>query len=283
MRGRRTRRLSPRRATLSSTLRKVPSLTAPPSGIPGNQDYSCDRTRYVPLSRVPARNDAATDDPLPVPCIEHGRLARSDTYNRLMETGYPPSISGLLERARDRRAVVADLYASNFLGVKKPVEIPDPYLPHLEILPTSYDDLPGTRTHLAYVQRRRRRDAYSTPLSDRKVDDAGVTAKHPSLAVDDVPWVRNHLLADEPAVVSIGDKADILALWGVGDGQTLLLGDGAHLRLTVLAEGEDRSRQESPWYRPEDVCLILALVHRARERRALLYPGVVSRRDVVEP
>src|SRR5918997_1090424 len=265
---------------ISSTNSSNP--TAPPSGVPGNPDYSCDCTQKVPLSRASARNDAAPDDPLPVPCIEHGRLARSDTYNRLMKTGYPPSISGLLDRTRDRRPIVADLYASGLLGVEEPVEIPHRDLPHLKILPASDDYLPGTRSYLADVQRRRRRDAYSAPLSDRKVDNAGVTAKNPPFVVDDVTWLRSHLLADKTAVVPIGDKADILALRGVGDSEPPLLGDGADVRLSVLPEGEDRTRQEIPRHRPEDVGLILALVHGARKRRAFLHPGVVPCRDVVE-
>src|SRR5919107_3755310 len=95
---------------ISST--KTSNPTAPPSGVPVNPDYSCDRTQKVPLSRNPARNYAAPDDPLSVSGIEHGGLARRHANDRLVEVGYPPSISGLFVRARDRRAVVADLHAS---------------------------------------------------------------------------------------------------------------------------------------------------------------------------
>src|SRR5918995_1541839 len=112
------------------------------------------------------------------------------------------------------------------------------------------------RPYLADVKRCRRRDAYPAPLSDRKVDDPGVTTEYPPFAVDNVAWLRGDLLADEPAVVSIGDKADILAFGGVGDGEAPLLGDGADLRLMVLPEGEDRARQEIPRHGPEDVGLI---------------------------
>src|SRR5918997_6136251 len=265
---------------ISSTNSSNP--TAPPSGVPGNPDYSCDCTQKVPLSRASARNDAAPDDPLPVPGVEHGGLARSNTHNRLVEVGYPPSISGLLDLTRDRRAIVADLYASGLLGIEEPVEIPHPDLAHLEVLPTPYDHLPGARSYLADIQRRRRRDAYPAPLSDRKVDHAGVTAEYPPFVVDDVSWLRCHLLANKAAVVPIGDKADILALRGVGDGESPLFGDDADVRLTVIAEGEDRTRKELPRHGPEDVGLILALVQGARKRGAFFHPGVVPRRQVVE-
>src|ERR671920_1534989 len=53
-----------RKPFISST--KTSNPTAPPSRVPGNPHYSCDRTQKVPLSRAPARDDAAPDDPLSV-------------------------------------------------------------------------------------------------------------------------------------------------------------------------------------------------------------------------
>jgi len=49
-----------------------------------------------------------------------------------------------------------------------------------------------------------------------------------------VPGLRVELFADEPPVVTVGYEADVLALGRVGDGEIVLLGDLAHLRLVVL-------------------------------------------------
>src|SRR5829696_4628524 len=184
-----------------------------------------------------ASHDAATDDPLPIPRVEDGRLPGRHTQNRLLKPRDPLAVGFLPSCvARNRCAVVAHLQTPSLLRGEEPVKIPHTHLPHLEILPPPHDDLVGTRAHLRNVERGRRRDAYAAPLAHRKIDDALVPPEHRPLAVHDVAGFRSYLLSDEAAVVAVGDKADVLALGCVRDGQTLLFGDPAHLRLAVVAK-----------------------------------------------
>ena len=50
-------------------------------------------------------------------------------------------------------------------------------------------------------------------------------------------------MLQEGAVVSIGDKADILAVAAVGGGQAVFGGDGPDLVLGQITQGEDRAGQ----------------------------------------
>src|ERR671917_484344 len=166
---------------------------------------------------VSVRHDTTSDDPLPVTRVEDSRLPRCDAHHRLREPRHPLAALTLLDSARHRGAVVANLHRAGLVGPQEPVH---PSNPHL--------------AHLRHVEGCRRRDAYTTPLADGKVHHTRVAPEHPALPVHDGAGLCGYALADEPAVISVWDKADVLALRGVGDREAALLGDAAHLRLAVL-------------------------------------------------
>src|ERR687895_1027294 len=180
------------------------------------------------------RHDTTSDDPLPVTRVEDSRLPRCDAHHRLREPRHPLAALTLLDSARHRGAVVANLHRAGLVGPQEPVHPSNPHLAHLQVLLFPNDDLPRTGAHLRHVEGCRRRDAYTTPLADGKVHHTRVAPEHPALPVHDGAGLCGYALADEPAVISVWDKADVLALRGVGDGEAALLGDAAHLRLAVL-------------------------------------------------
>src|SRR3712207_1219016 len=54
--------------------------------------------------------------------------------------------------------------------------------------------------------------------------------------------LRRHRLAHEAPVVPVGDKADVLALRGVGDREPPVARDATHLLLAVLAQRSEERR-----------------------------------------
>src|SRR5918997_3075171 len=179
----------------------------------------------IPPPSGPAGHDATTDDPAPVRGVKHGRLPRRNPHHWLVETSRPRPVARLLDGTRDRPAVVPDLDARGIPGIEEEVQVPDRNLTYLQFPLAAHHDLAGGGPHLGDVQRRRRRNPDAASLADGEVHDAAVAAEHPSLPVDHLPGFRRHLLAHEAAVVSVGDKADVLALRRVGHGEAALLPD----------------------------------------------------------
>src|SRR5918994_3664853 len=159
-------RRAPRRAPPLPTLRKRPS--------PKYLQRSSRRTAIIqpPSVHAPASHCGAAHHPTTdysISFVEDRRLPGRYAHGGLREERSDLAGARVLDLARDRRAVVADLYRLGLRRVEEPVETPYKNLVHLQILTTPHHDLLCPRTYLGHVQRRGRRHPHCTPLPDGEV------------------------------------------------------------------------------------------------------------------
>ena len=101
------------------------------------------------------------------------------------------------------------------------------------------------RVDLHDVERERRGEAETLPLTDGESVHALVTAEHASAKIADHACLpqRGRPALDEPHVVSICDKADLVAVRLVRHGEAETACARTDVRLVEPAEGKHRVRE----------------------------------------
>src|SRR5207245_1246456 len=106
---------------------------------------------------------------------------------------------------------------------------------------------------------------------------ARMLAEDRAVAVDDRagPWPEPGVAREEGALAGAREEAQILGLAPARDLEPRLPGETAHVCLVQLAERKAHASERRGRECREDVALILGLVSRSAQQRALLHAGVV--------
>src|SRR5215471_12998507 len=161
------------------------------------------------------------------------------------------------------------------------------------MLVTSHNHLLISATDLDDIERRPGGHSEPLALADREVVDAGMLADDLAAGRDQFAGgVRQRLAllskisVNEPLVVAARDKADLLRVRLLGDGQPVPVRQFADLRLGHISQGEQRAAELFLCEPEEKICLIFTRICRTLQQPASLSivvrdTGIVPGRDTL--
>src|SRR5207237_3383990 len=120
---------------------------------------------------------------------------------------------------------------------------------------------------------------YAATLSDREARESFVLADDVAVGEHERSAaqrrsVRSQFFANDLGVIPVGDEADVLTLLFLrNDLEPELVRHGARFGLRLRAYGQDHARQHAAIDAPEEIRLILRVIHAAMQR-AVDHPGV---------
>src|SRR5215831_10149804 len=225
--------------------------------------------------------------------VEHAGLARRHAVLAVEEVDFDarpsPAQPCRLRRPRgahlDEHLVPARAQRVVDGVLAQPIDLAQPHPAGAQRLARPDHDAARRRIEPHHVERMAGGDAEPSPLADGEMDDAGMSAQHAAVKIDDVarPGRTGLEPLDHLGVAARRHEADVLAVVLVGDREAEPTRKLARLRLGLVAEREAQRLELLARGGKEEIALIALLlacaIERAAAARARPRGDVMSRRQ----